>query len=383
VDLPRSAWVFENLNTIKITPPPQADVVIFRCTDVAQPKAEFFPGNSIKAEDLNANQKQVLNAIEELRCTIANLEIPENNDGTCSDTGDCAGGEICYDGQCVQVCDETADCPPGFACYGGVCLPLCDANGNCPEGSECYDGICVPTCDETSDCPDGTVCYGGVCIPECDVDEECPDGQECYEGVCLISCDVDTDCPEGKVCYDGVCLDPCDEEGNCDEGFICQDGVCVPNPIIDAPADNQLYGRQDGEWELAVPYDYTLLPEILPPNERTGPQNLNPLNRAGVDINDAPSDGNLYGRINENWAPAILYDFTLLPTYPEEEVDPASTTSQRNPNVRPTEITEAPTDGQMYGRKDAAWSDALQYNIAELPSFTQQPDGSGEGENPS
>jgi len=337
--IPRTGWVFENLTTIKISPPPGSDVVIYRCTDVNEPKAKFFPGNSIQAVDLNANQRQVLNAIEELRCTIANLSV---DGGGNSDGGD---GE------------------PGSPC---------STDNDCLADEICYDGTCTKTCSVTSDCPPGYVCYNGVCILECTVDANCPEGQECYQGICLVSCSVDNDCPPGFVCSDGVCLEPCSLTSDCSLGFECVNGVCVPvEDGADAPLDGKLYGRRDNEWILAIPYDFTLLTTLSPPNE-TQPVVTNTITiQSNVSINDAPSDGKLYGRQSADWSPALLYNLSELPLIPPAEAD--EETGEAEVSVQA--IEEAPADGFMYGRKDATWSKALQHNISTLntlPGVTQK-----------
>ena len=138
VTISRDEWAFENYSTIKISPPPQADVTIYRCTDVSEAAATFYVGNSIKAEDLNSNQRQVLNAIEELRCTIANLNLGGGGDGP-------GLGEDCEEG----------NCGPGLICFGGVCLQHCDGNEVCVEGYSCKGGVCLPDCENTGGCPDG------------------------------------------------------------------------------------------------------------------------------------------------------------------------------------------------------------------------------------
>lgn len=326
--IPRTSWVFENLTTIKISPPPGSDVVIYRCTDVSEPKAKFFPGNSIQAVDLNANQRQVLNAIEELRCTIANLSVDGGGNsggdggsgGSCSTDNDCLADEICYDGTCTKTCSVTSDCPPGY------------------------------------------VCYNGVCILECTVDSNCPEGQECYQGICLVSCSVDNDCPPGFVCSNGVCLEPCSLTSDCSLGFECVNGVCLPvDDGADAPLDGKLYGRQDNKWTLAIPYDFTLLTTVSPPNVTQPVVNNKITPRSNVSVTDAPSDGKLYGRQSADWSPALTYLASDLPNIGITTAPDPGTL-----NISTQAINEAPADGLQYGRKDANWYTSLQYNISTL-----------------
>lgn len=354
-DIPRSAWTFENLSTIKVTPAPRADVIIYRCTDITQPAATFFPGNSIKAEDLNSNQTQVLNAIKELRCAIADCcsgggggtgpgpgEPCENGicapglvcvDGICLELcpdGICPIGYTCVEGICLPDCVDEADCPTGFTCVGDVCVPECDDDGLCPSGFECVEGVCLPECDDgicpsefecvegiclpecdEGICPSGFECVEGICVPECGDDGVCPEGFTCTGGICLPNCSDDGLCPTGFICVDGTCLPDCSDDGVCPTGFICIDGICQPDEVVDAPSDGRLYGRQDAEWKYAIHYDFTKHPELAPPNEEQ--TFTTTIGTANLDFEDAPSDGDLYGRINASWSPALLYNLSELP----------------------------------------------------------------------
>lgn len=310
VDLDRSKWTFENLTTIKLATPPQVDIVIYRCTDVSQPAATFYPGNPIKAEDLNANQEQVLNAIEELKCAIAACctgGTPGGGPGVgepCDD-GVCQPGLICVDGICLPVCDDGV-CPIGYECVEGICLPICNDTSDCPGEFECVEGICLPPCDD-GECPSGFECVEGICLPECD-DGECPDGFTCTGGICLPDCSDDGICPEGFVCVDGTCLPDCSDDGVCPEGFICVDGVCTPPDDSDAPDDGKFYGRQSGVWNLATYADFTKIQAI---GDFTD-QIENPVTR-GLDIEqDAPYDSKTYGRVNRTWDEALIYADQLL-----------------------------------------------------------------------
>jgi hypothetical protein len=68
-------WSFENDTTIRFnTPPEEGQVfIIYRCTDITPMPAEFFPGHSVKADDLNDNFFVLQSAIEENRCSISKI----------------------------------------------------------------------------------------------------------------------------------------------------------------------------------------------------------------------------------------------------------------------------------------------------------------------
>ena len=77
VDVARDKWKFANATTVEFTDIPQVptdpnifNVRIYRITDLTQMEAEFYPGSSIRAQDLNDNFDQLRLAIEEGRCQV-------------------------------------------------------------------------------------------------------------------------------------------------------------------------------------------------------------------------------------------------------------------------------------------------------------------------
>jgi hypothetical protein len=72
----RSNWSFKNDTTIQFDEAPEANqqLLIYRCTDLEPLPAEFYPGNSIKAQDLNDNFFVLKSAIEEGRCETQRLD---------------------------------------------------------------------------------------------------------------------------------------------------------------------------------------------------------------------------------------------------------------------------------------------------------------------
>ena len=71
-----SIWSYVNETTIRFDEAPAADqkFIIYRCTDLTPLPAEFYPGTSIKAQDLNDNFFVLKAAIEEAKCSAERLE---------------------------------------------------------------------------------------------------------------------------------------------------------------------------------------------------------------------------------------------------------------------------------------------------------------------
>ena len=70
VKIPNADWTFQHDTLIRFNDPPafNQEFIIYRCTDLVSLPAEFFPGHSIKAEDLNNNFFVIKSAVEEVRC---------------------------------------------------------------------------------------------------------------------------------------------------------------------------------------------------------------------------------------------------------------------------------------------------------------------------
>ena len=74
-----------NDTTLRFDEAPENDqkFIIYRCTDLDPLPAEFYPGASIRAQDLNDNFFVLKSAVEETRCSIEQLdEKAEGNTGT-------------------------------------------------------------------------------------------------------------------------------------------------------------------------------------------------------------------------------------------------------------------------------------------------------------
>ena len=66
----RDQWSFDNLTTIKFETAPDYTFRIIRETDLKEIEVTFYPGSSIRAQDLNDNFEQLLHAIQEGWCRV-------------------------------------------------------------------------------------------------------------------------------------------------------------------------------------------------------------------------------------------------------------------------------------------------------------------------
>jgi hypothetical protein len=118
----------------------------------------------------------------------------------CTDTTDCAGGEVCVldDGECRPGCipGDCAACGPGL-----VCEPC--ATSSCPGCKDCISA-CIPVtaqrCDDDDPCPDGQACLyaQGTCHEQCSEEQ----GDFCENGAC-------SSCQTGSCCGCRDCVDLC------------------------------------------------------------------------------------------------------------------------------------------------------------------------------
>ena len=71
VDVERDTWSFQNATTIRFTDAPDGKFIIYRKTDLEEMEVTFYPGSSIRAQDLNANFEQLRDAIQEGWCRVS------------------------------------------------------------------------------------------------------------------------------------------------------------------------------------------------------------------------------------------------------------------------------------------------------------------------
>jgi hypothetical protein len=151
----------------------------------------------------------------------------------CTGTLACAGGLVCFDGDCVRSnCTTLADCPSGTYCtaaQGGVCAPyqVCSGAAPCPAQFECRP---------FNPCPPGFDCAQSVCqeLPRCLVDAECAPPSYCQDRHCQpsVACSAGMPCAgAGEICVGGSCVpSPCRGNPDCAFPDACVDGRCTPPP---------------------------------------------------------------------------------------------------------------------------------------------------------
>jgi hypothetical protein len=169
----------------------------------------------------------------------------------CAVDDDCAGGNLCVDGDCaLAACDPARDdtaacdvdgargcCRANEDCSAArTCVPDPDYRGDCPEG----DATCVP-CLETRDCPNdsGDICSAGRCVDTaglrvCAEDANCFIGERCDTAAFLCLPDACSRCalqPELCCADDAVC----DGDRCIPFGSECTDASeCRGNEFCDA-----------------------------------------------------------------------------------------------------------------------------------------------------
>ncbi len=192
---------------------------------VTTPKANLLhiiypPGNCngtankwVFAEDIGVTGDFILRVrgtAMEGTCTPSCSGKECGSDGCGGSCGNCAGGTVCQDGQCVE---ET--CTPactGKECGNDGCGGSC---GTCGEGESCVQGVCeTGGCD--IDC-DGKECGDDGCGGVCGL---CATGEKCVQGLCEPLCEPD--CTDME-CGDDGCGGSC---GTCGEGEKCVQGLC-------------------------------------------------------------------------------------------------------------------------------------------------------------
>jgi hypothetical protein len=154
------------------------------------------------------------------RTSPCGCETDDDPDGTCELNEDCAPGQVCIGGACVDVCLDDDDCPEGQICDCHICIDAC-----------------TDACCDDADCGEGELCVDGACVAECQTacceDADCPEGDVCVEGACQTPCELNCQCGEGEICVDGYCQEgepppECTSDCDCDydAGERCIDGFC-------------------------------------------------------------------------------------------------------------------------------------------------------------
>ncbi|HOD08695.1 MAG TPA: hypothetical protein PKG98_11475 [Myxococcota bacterium] len=168
----------------------------------------------------------------------------------CTDSAQCAFGNICLNRHCTPGCLGDRDCSDGMHCKAdalphGACLE-CVGDEHCTDDAmKCRNGQCVSTCATSDDCaatPAMPYCETNseLCV-QCLSDGSCPEGRLCIDYSCVVGCKGDRDCPDNlrcdpKVAPNGDCF-PCIQDADCN-GKVCRDHACVIDcSAINCPAE--------------------------------------------------------------------------------------------------------------------------------------------------
>jgi hypothetical protein len=232
-------------------------------------------------------------------CTQGNTNNKQDAGPTqtaCTIKDDCATGQVCAGGVCIQGDCETRDqcpkprdqvCNEFFRCVPDPNSPIRDQcpNGDrdCNLGQFCSAGTCYSTgdrtaCTRSSQCSNADRCdaRAGYCVPNlggcdrcndypelcCSSDESCsPETGRCqtnsHGGIpCTVATEA-TDCLGGTSCHDGYCVQCWIEAGTtadggalvrgCGPGTTCNTatGTCVSSGACESDADCSIYpGRR-------------------------------------------------------------------------------------------------------------------------------------------
>lgn len=182
------------------------------------------------------------------------------DESKCQTSADCAPTFVCgSDGSCRDRCTTDAECIGEQVCTAGVCaepseldesgkLPQtlahvsCRLNSDCAEGQQCVGGACVDQCRDDRDCAvgdrcvegacrdGGEVCTGERCACACREDVDCEGGEVCDGCACQPGpepeCESALDCGDGKRCVRGSCACACREARDCADGLTCDGCAC-------------------------------------------------------------------------------------------------------------------------------------------------------------
>ncbi len=150
---------------------------------------------------------------------------------SCASDDECSGGKKCLpqdDGSstCVSACKTDHDCPPNRKCADHVCVPhrKCVGDEDCAAGEACRAGACLQVlalmpkeCASDADCgPLSARCVGGECVTDdiridvvvgCETSDDCDRAEVCAAGECraLGKCGSHADCPTATLCSNNQC----------------------------------------------------------------------------------------------------------------------------------------------------------------------------------
>ena len=177
-------------------------------------------------------------------------------DRQCTNDRECAGGEVCYHGVCLETCSSERPCEGALReCAEdlGICVE-CTSRDHCGANETCFEFACVESCSDDSDCLGGQVCDArfDVCAEMvCSEVGDCSDADRCIDGLCIplesIVCEPGSSwCEENQLSmcgrfgttatYTDCSADRCIEDDGGAECLptVCESGVpgCADNSVV-------------------------------------------------------------------------------------------------------------------------------------------------------
>ena len=212
------------------------------------------------------NRKPQCNCLQGFEQSLSNSKGCSRITNKCTSDTQCRG-DICIQGQCMEVCRRDTQCAQGEKCINNRCVSLCLSSEQCSKDLSCIDGVCLIGCRSNSDCATEEACVNNKCTdpcldkdvcgpnaecklrghvaeclcPEgfqkvqrgciritksCENNDDCINGHKCENNQCKPVCDKNNDCAQGEHCNDGKCVKVCFNDGNCLQREVCVEGSC-------------------------------------------------------------------------------------------------------------------------------------------------------------
>jgi hypothetical protein len=213
---------------------PLPDVATSDRLDASRVDAPIDPRDAADVADVedgkDAEDVQDVPDAEDIEDVEDVRDVPDRPDGTDAGCFDCAPGDRCCGGACIDVAGDRENCGGcGMACAAGdVCVAggcrrasACGPGGLCARGQLCCSERCIDVISDRANC--------GAC------GVACRDTQRCTSGRCeAVGCGRGPACAVGASCCGDSCVDVRSDVANCGAcgipcrpGQECSSGRCV------------------------------------------------------------------------------------------------------------------------------------------------------------
>ena len=165
-------------------------------------------------------------SLADVRCVPACDGVECGPDGCGGSCGECTGGSVCVDGDCVCSAEHHKDCAAGDVYWFDSCGVQGDKYEECGDHA-CSGGVC-----QSASCPDG-FCNGAEtqcsCEQDCGLCAGCCSGQVCELGAAPAQCGKDGGACQDCTADDESCVNQqC--ECDCGDGMCCDTETCSTCP---------------------------------------------------------------------------------------------------------------------------------------------------------